>query len=187
VRIAGPVVDIEGLPDVELYEILRVGDEALMGEVIKIEKRRGKHIATAQVYEETAGLRPGESVEATGLPLSAVLGPGLIGQIFDGIQRPLPSIKEATGDFIRRGVVSNALDLSLEFEFNPSKQVGDGIQGGSIIGSVPETTLVTSKVLVPPRVDPGKIKEIKPAGKYPLKETLAVIQTRNGDVPVKMP
>lgn len=157
-----------------------------MGEVIKIEKRPGKHIATVQVYEETAGLRPGESAEATGLPLSAVLGPGLIGQIFDGIQRPLPSIKEATGDFIRRGVIANPLDLSLEFEFNPSKQVGDDIQGGGVIGSVPETTLVTSKVLVPPRVGPGKIKEIKPAGKYQLKETLAAIKTANGDVPVKM-
>lgn len=157
-----------------------------MGEVIKIKKKPSGHIATVQVYEETAGLRPGEQVEATGLPLSAVLGPGLIGQIFDGIQRPLPSIKEATGDFIRRGVVTHALDLSWEFEFNPSKQVGDRVQGGVIIGSVPETSLVTSKVLVPPRVPSGKIKEIKPAGKYPLEENMAIIDTATGEVPVKM-
>ncbi|MFQ5976514.1 MAG: V-type ATP synthase subunit A [Candidatus Heimdallarchaeota archaeon] len=185
-RIAGPVVDVKGLSDVELFEILRVGEEALMGEVIKIEKKPSGHIATVQVYEETAGLRPGEQVEATGLPLSAVLGPGLIGQIFDGIQRPLPSIKEATGDFIHRGVVTHALDLSWEFEFNPSKQVGEKVQGGAIIGSVPETSLVTSKVLVPPRVASGKIKEIKPAGKYPLKENMAIIDTATGEVPVKM-
>ena len=92
VRIAGPVVDIEGLTKVELYEILRVGEEALMGEVIRIQKKGGRHITTCQVYEETAGLCPDEPAETTGLPLSAVLGPGLIGQIFDGIQRPLPSI-----------------------------------------------------------------------------------------------
>ncbi len=187
IRIAGPVIDVEGLPGVELYEILRVGDEALMGEVIKIQKQPGgRHITTCQIYEETAGLKPGEPAVTTGLPLSAVLGPGLIGQIFDGIQRPLPSIKDATGDFIQRGVEATALDLSLEFDFTPSKKIGDRVHGGSIIGKVPETTLVTSKILVPPRVKPGKIKDIKPEGKYPLKETLAIIETSSGEIPVKM-
>ncbi|MFX0091619.1 MAG: V-type ATP synthase subunit A, partial [Candidatus Hodarchaeota archaeon] len=104
IRIAGPVVEIEGIQETQLYEIVRVGEEKLVGEVIRIEKRNGSHISIAQVYEETQGITPEDPAWGTGQSLSVELGPGLIGQIFDGIQRPLPIIKAKTGDRIARGI-----------------------------------------------------------------------------------
>lgn len=177
VRVSGPVVEAEGLVGVQMYEVCMVGEERLIGEVNRVEGDR----ATIQVYEETSGLRPGEPVIATGMPLSAELGPGLIGQIFDGIQRPLPRIKELTGDFIKRGAVAEALPRDKKWHFTPLVKEGDYVVQGQIIGEVPEKRLVTIRVLVPVGVE-GKIVEIAPEGEYFVTDTIAKIEARRGVV-----
>ncbi|MFW9994466.1 MAG: V-type ATP synthase subunit A [Candidatus Odinarchaeota archaeon] len=181
VRIAGPVVDIEGLTDAQLYELVRVGKEGLLGEIIRIRKIKGRTICTAQVYEETAGLVPGEDAFSTGQPLSVELGPGLIEQIYDGIQRPLALIVEATGDFIQRGVVVSPLDKKREFEFTPLVKPGDEVHGGQVIGSVPETSLITHKILVPPDIEKATVKRIE-QGTFDLETVICVLTTEKGDV-----
>ncbi|MEM1762346.1 MAG: V-type ATP synthase subunit A [Candidatus Jordarchaeales archaeon] len=175
VRVSGPVVEAEGLVGVQMYEVCMVGEERLIGEVNRVEGDK----ATIQVYEETSGLRPGEPVIATGMPLSAELGPGLIGQIFDGIQRPLPRIRELTGDFIKRGAVAEALPRNKKWHFTPLVKEGDYVVQGQIIGEVPEKRLVTIRVLVPVGVE-GKIVEIAPEGEYLVTDTIAKIETRKG-------
>ncbi len=177
IRVSGPVVEAEGLVGVQMYEVCMVGEEKLIGEVNKVEGDK----ATIQVYEETSGLKPGESVIATGMPLSVELGPGLIGQIFDGIQRPLPRIKDLTGDFIRRGAVADALPRSKKWRFIPSVNEGDHVVQGQIIGEVPEKKLVTIKVLVPVGVE-GRIVELAPEGDYLVTDTVAKIEARRGVV-----
>ncbi|MCL4389310.1 V-type ATP synthase subunit A [Candidatus Marsarchaeota archaeon] len=168
-RVSGPVVIAAGLTDSKMYNVVKVGDEKLTGEIIKLDS--GK--ATIQVYEDTTGLRPGEPVEDTGVPLSVVLGPGLIGSIFDGIQRPLDKIKAKSGDFIARGVNVDPLDLKRKWEFVPTKKAGDKIAAGDIIGEVKETSLIVHKVLVPHGIS-GTIKHIE-EGKYNLTESIAEI------------
>ncbi|MHA2331497.1 MAG: hypothetical protein ACXAEU_05680 [Candidatus Hodarchaeales archaeon] len=185
VRIAGPVVDIEGLTRSQLYELVRVGKEGLMGEIIKITKSGDKHIATAQVYEETAGLVPGEEAVATGQPLAVELGPGLIEQIYDGIQRPLPLVVEETGDFIKRGVTVSPLDKTREFEFTPTAKPGDEVHAGQIIGTTPETPLITHKILVPPDIEKGVVKKVE-QGKFDLEKSICVLETEKGEVELKM-
>ncbi|MFW9992921.1 MAG: hypothetical protein ACFFD4_12840 [Candidatus Odinarchaeota archaeon] len=185
VRIAGPVVDIEGLTDAQLYELVRVGKEGLLGEIIRIRKIKGRTICTAQVYEETAGLVPGEEAVSTGQPLSVELGPGLIEQIYDGIQRPLALIVEATGDFIKRGVVVSPLDKKREFEFTPLVKPGDEVHSGQVIGSVPETSLITHKILVPPDVEKGKVKSIE-QGTFNLEKVICVLETEKGEINITL-
>ena len=172
VRITGPVVEAEGLSGIQMYEVCRVGEEELIGEVNRVEGSN----ATIQVYEETTGLKPGEKVIATGAPLSVELGPGLIGQIFDGIQRPLHILKEQTGDFIRRGVLAKALPRNKKWKFTPTVEKGATVSPGDIIGIVPETTTVTTKILVPVGIN-GEIVSIVPEGEYTIEEPIARIRT----------
>lgn len=174
VRISGPVIEAEGMRGAKMRDVVRVGDENLIGEIIRLE---GDH-AVIQVYEETHGVKPGETVESTGMPLSVELGPGLITNIYDGIQRPLPKIKEVTGDFITRGVEANALDREKKWSFKPKVKKGDKVQTGDIIGEVEETSIITHKVMVPQGVK-GKISSIEKEGKYTVEKDIAEINTEN--------
>ncbi|MDE1856645.1 MAG: V-type ATP synthase subunit A [Candidatus Micrarchaeota archaeon] len=169
-RISGPVVIAEGLQNPKMYNIVRVGKEELVGEIIKLDSGR----AVIQVYEDTTGLRPGEPVVDTGEQLSVALGPGLIGSIFDGIQRPLDKIQAKSGDFISRGINVDALDYKKKWEFVPVKKKGDAVKQGDIIGTVQETGLIEHRILVPKGVS-GTIESIK-EGKYSLDETVAVVK-----------
>ena len=175
--IAGPVVKCRGLPAVRMYEVVRVGHQQLIGEVIEV----GDDTCTVQVYEETSGLAPGEPVLSTGDTLSVELGPGLIGAIYDGIQRPLPILREISGDFIARGLTVDGLDKEKKWEFKPEVKVGDRVVTGDFLGSVPETGIITSKIMVPRGVE-GEIVEIVPKGKYTIVETICKVKNQHGDV-----
>ncbi|MFO8109745.1 MAG: V-type ATP synthase subunit A [Thermoplasmata archaeon] len=181
IRIAGPVVQAENLKGAEMYEVVEVGKEGLIGEIIGLER----DVATIQVYEETGGLKPGEPVKRTGEPLSAELGPGLMQQIYDGIQRPLEAIKAEAGDFILRGIDVYPLPEEKEWEFTPEVEVGDEVKQGDILGTVPETKVVEHKVMVPPGVE-GKVKEIVEKGNYTIVERIAVVETAEGDKEITM-
>lgn len=164
-RISGPVVIISGL-NTKMYDVVKVGNEGLMGEVIGIEGDK----STVQVYEETSGIRPGEPVENTGMPLSVELGPGLLESIYDGIQRPLPILKESMGDFIKRGVSANGLSREKQWDFVPVVKKGDKVNGGDIIGKVRETQNIEHRILVPPKIS-GTVAEIK-SGKFKVDEVI---------------
>ena len=164
-RISGPVVIISGL-NTKMYDVVKVGKEGLMGEVIGIEGDK----FTVQVYEETSGIRPGEPVENTGMPLSVELGPGLLESIYDGIQRPLPILKDSMGDFITRGVSANGLSREKQWDFVPVVKKGDKVKGGDIIGKVQETQNIEHRILVPPNVS-GTVAEIK-SGKFKVDEII---------------
>ena len=170
IRVAGPVVVAKGMKGSEMYEVVKVGEEGLIGEIIGLYG----DTATIQVYEETSGIRPGEPVERTGAPLSVVLGPGIISQIYDGIQRPLPQIKELTGDFIKRGATAPPLDLDKKWHFVPRVKIGDKLSGGDIIGTVQETKLVEHRIMVPPDKG-GKVEWIAEEGDYTIEEIIAKI------------
>ncbi|MFW9807182.1 MAG: V-type ATP synthase subunit A, partial [Candidatus Thorarchaeota archaeon] len=175
--IAGPVVKCSGIPAVRMYEVVRVGKQQLIGEVIEV----GEEEFTAQVYEETSGLAPGEPVEATGDSLSVELGPGLLGSIYDGIQRPLPDLRNLSGDFITRGLSVEGLNKEKKWEFNPTAKVGDKVEPGDIIGEVPETGIITSRILIPLGVE-GEISEIVKKGEYTVEETICKVKDQHGDV-----
>ncbi len=167
-RVAGPVVTITGIKP-KMYEVVKVGHEGLMGEVIRIEGDK----ATVQVYEDTSGIKPGEPVENTGMSLSVELGPGLLESIYDGIQRPLKVLQEKMGDFIQRGVTANGLDREKKWDFKPVVNNGDKVKGGEVIGLVQETQNIEHKIMVPPKVS-GTVAEIK-AGKFTVEETVCVL------------
>jgi len=152
-----------------MYDVVKVGNEGLMGEVIGIEGEK----SIVQVYEDTNGVKPGEPVENTGLSLSVELGPGLLKSIYDGIQRPLPLLLTKMGDFIRRGVSANGLDRTQQWEFKPTVKKGDTVSGGSIIGTVQETQNIEHRILVPPGVS-GTVEEIK-KGKFTVDQTVCVL------------
>ncbi len=175
--IAGPVVRCVGLPSVRMYEVVRVGEQQLIGEVIEV----GEGTCTVQVYEETSGLAPGEPVEATGDSLSVELGPGLLGSIYDGIQRPLPELREMSGDFISRGLTVEGIDKEKKWEFKPLIKVGDQVEPGDVIGEVPETQIITSKILIPLGVK-GEVIEIVSPGEYTVVETICKVKDSFGDV-----
>jgi len=158
-----------------MYELVRVGNSGLIGEIIKVESER----ATIQVYEETTGIKPGETVLRTGHPLSVELGPGLINQFFDGTQRPLPVLLKEAGAFISRGVSAPALDRTKKWEFTPFLKKGDKVSGGDVLGDVPETVLVKHRILVPPDVS-GSLKSIVPNGSYTLEEPIAEVEGKEG-------
>jgi V/A-type H+-transporting ATPase subunit A len=174
-RVAGPVVTAIGIAP-KMYDVVHVGDEQLMGEVIKIV---GEY-SIIQVYEDTSGIKPGEPVTNTGLPLIAELGPGLLTSVYDGIQRPLPVLRDKMGDFIFRGVSAPGLDRTKKWEFNPTVKKGDEIEAGQVLGTVMEGTML-HKIMVPPSIKKGKIDEIK-SGSFTVEETVAVI----GGVEVQM-
>ena len=181
IKIAGPVIVADGMRGTQMYEVVRVGDSKLIGEIIELEG----DTATIQVYEETAGLKPGEKVESTGGPLSVELGPGVMGCIYDGIQRPLEVIKALTGDYIARGVDVPSIDREKKWTFEPVAKVGDKVEVGDILGQVQETSAVLQKIMVPPKFE-GTIKSIVAKGEFTITEAIAEIETADGIKEVQM-
>ena len=181
VKVSGPLVVATGLSDANMSDVVRVGPQRLIGEILTM---KGDS-ASIQVYEETSGLGPGAVVETTGAPMSVELGPGMIEGIYDGIQRPLEKIVEKVGANIARGVDVPALDHEKKWEFTATAQVGDQVIGGDILGTVPETPVVLHKIMVPPKMK-GTIVEIK-SGSFNVTETIAVLKTDDGrEVPLTM-
>jgi len=176
-NIAGPVVKCSGIRAVRMYEVVRVGKEKLIGEVIEV----GENEFTAQVYEETSGLCPGEPVTSTGNALSVELGPGLLGSIYDGIQRPLPELQSLSGDFITRGLTVEGLNKKKRWTFTPLVKVGDHTKPGDILGEVPETGIIVSKIMTPLHVE-GDIVSIVPAGQYTVLEPVCRVKDAQGDL-----
>ena len=179
-KVAGPLVIAEGMRDANMYDVVRVSDKQLIGEIIEMHEDR----ASIQVYEETGGLGPGEPVYSTGAPMSVELGPGLIGSIYDGIQRPLDDIMKVSGNLLKRGVQVPSLKRELKWDFEPTAEVGDMVEAGDIIGTVQETSVVTQKIMVPYGIK-GQITKIN-AGTYDVTEVVATIQTDDGekDIPL---
>lgn len=173
-KVAGPLVIAEGMRDADMFDVVRVSNQRLIGEIIEIHGDQ----ASIQVYEETSGLGPGEPVESTGAPLSVELGPGLIGSIFDGIQRPLVDIMNAVGNSLTRGVELPALKRETVWNFKKCVNVGDEVEAGDIIGTVEETEIVTHKIMVPHRVS-GKVTSIED-GDYRIEDPVAVITAVDG-------
>ncbi|MBP8593507.1 MAG: V-type ATP synthase subunit A [Ruminococcus sp.] len=174
VKISGPLVVAEGMRDSNMFDVVRVSDKRLIGEIIEMHGDR----ASIQVYEETAGLGTGQSVESTGEPMSAELGPGLIGSIYDGIQRPLDDIRRICGNNLARGVEVPALKREKKWSFTPTVKAGDKVEAGDVFGTVPETDIVLHKIMVPNGVS-GTVKSIK-EGEFSVDETVCVIETENG-------
>ena len=180
IKVSGPLIIAENMADCKMYDVVRVSDKRLIGEIIEL---RGDK-ASIQVYEETSGLGPGENVYSTGHPLSVELGPGLIEGIYDGIQRPLNVLKEQSGDRIARGVDVPALDHSKVWQFKPAAAVGQIVSHGDILGVVQENVVIEHRIMVPYGVS-GKIKKINKGG-YTIDETIAVITTAKGDEEITM-
>ena len=177
VWVSGPAVRADGMSSVKMYETVEVGESKLIGEVIRLTG----DVAFIQVYESTSGLKPGEQVVGTGQPLSVLLGPGIIGRIYDGIQRPLDDIAEKSGAFIGRGITTSPVDMKKKFKFNPTVKKDDTIFGGSILGTVEETPLLTHKILVPPIFPEATITEIVKEGDYDLEDVIGHANGKNGD------
>ncbi|MCX5891832.1 MAG: V-type ATP synthase subunit A [Deltaproteobacteria bacterium] len=173
--VSGPVVKASSGADLSMYEVVEVGGERLIGEVIEL----AGDAATIQVYEDTTGIRPGDPVVGQGAPLSVEIGPGLIGQIFDGIQRPLSALQQVQGSFISRGLAVPPLDRERVWSFTPSLQVGAALQGGEVLGTVPETPALEHRVLVPP-LGQGTLTYLAPPGDYTLTEIIARVRTPKG-------
>ena len=181
VWINGPVVRTRGSRQVGMLEVVEVGEQHLVGEVIGLEGE----IATVQVYEETSGMRPGAPVYGTGMPLSVELGPGLLGSIFDGLQRPLPVLELRSGSFIGRGIHVTPLYRKTNWEFTPKAKKDDKVSGGTILGSVSETPLLEHRIMVPPDAE-GTLTWIAPEGKYTLDDPIARLQTDKGEIVLTM-
>ena len=180
-KVAGPLVIASGMRDANMFDVVRVSSERLIGEIIEIHGDE----ASIQVYEETSGLGPGAPVESMEVPLSVDLGPGLIGSIYDGIQRPLNKILEKTGtDRLTRGVEVPSLDEDKKWDFVATAAVGDEIQAGDVLGTVQETSVVEQKIMVPFGIS-GKIKSIN-SGSYTIREAIAVVETKDGDKDVTL-
>ena len=177
-RISGPVVVATGLEGAQMYDVVRIGELGLVGEIIRLEGNK----ATVQVYEDTTGLRPGEKLVNTKRPLSIQLGPGLLTSIYDGIQRPLNILREQSGDFIGRGKTIPALDQEKKWEFIPLKKRGDEVCQGDIIGEVQETPLIKHKIMIPFATQ-GKLEEIS-EGRYNVNEIVATVKTPTTKVDV---
>ncbi len=174
VKVSGPLIVAENMADVKVYDVVKVGEDELIGEVIELRRDR----ASIQVYEETSGLGVGDKVVSTGEPLSVELAPGIIGGIYDGIQRPLETIVEKYGDRITRGLRVNKIDREKLWNFVPTKKVGDYVEAGDPIGYVKETAIVEHKILVPYGVK-GRIESIE-AGEFTVTQTIATVKTDNG-------
>ena len=180
-KVAGPLVIAEGMRDANMFDVVRVSDQRLIGEIIEIHGDQ----ASVQVYEETAGLKPGEPVESMDVPMSVELGPGLITSIYDGIQRPLDDIMKVTGgNSLKRGVEVPSLKRDKKWEFVPVAKVGDEVEGGDVLGTVQETIVVQQKIMVPPNVK-GTVKEIR-SGSFTVEEVVAVLSTPEGDKELTM-
>lgn len=176
VKVSGPLVIAEGMRDANMFDVVRVSEHRLIGEIIEMHGDR----ASIQVYEETSGLGPGEPVVSTGSPLSVELGPGLIESIFDGIQRPLVKIREMVGSNITRGIEVNSLDRGKKWKFVPTVEKGTKVTGGDIIGSVQETVVVDHKIMIPHGVS-GTIEEIR-AGEFTVTDVVARVKKSSGEI-----
>lgn len=179
-KVAGPLVIAEGMRDANMFDVVRVSSQRLIGEIIEIHGDE----ASIQVYEETSGLGPGEPVESMGVPMSVELGPGLITSIYDGIQRPLDDIMKISGNNLKRGVEVASLKRDKKWEFVPAAKAGDEVEAGDVLGTVQETIVVQQKIMVPYGVK-GTVKEIK-AGTFAVEEVVAVIATEKGDKELTM-
>ena len=180
-KVAGPLVIAKGMRDANMYDVVRVSEKRLTGEIIEMHGDE----ASIQVYEETSGLAPGAVVESTGESMSVELGPGLIGSIYDGIQRPLDDIMRISGNNLQRGVEVPALKREKKWAFVPTVQVGDGVAAGDVLGTVRETAVVEHKILVPPGLV-GTVKDIR-AGEFTVTETVALVETPDGrEVPLSL-
>ncbi len=175
--INGPVVTIKGETDLSMMEMVYVGKEKLIGEVIGLDKK----MTTIQVYEETTGLKPGEPVYSTGLPMSVTLGPGIIGNIFDGIERPLPAIEKKFGAFIGKGAQFSPLDTEKKYKVTLKVKVGDTLSGGDIYAECPETPVITHKIMLSPLLS-GTVTEVMPDGEYTVNDTVAKIKDEKGNI-----
>ena len=180
-KVAGPLVIAEGMRDANMFDVVRVSDQRLIGEIIEIHGDE----ASVQVYEETSGLKPGEPVESMEVPMSVELGPGLITSIYDGIQRPLDDIMKVTGgNSLKRGVEVPSLKRDKKWKFVPTAKVGEEVSGGDVLGTVQETIVVQQKIMVPPNMK-GTIKEIR-EGEFTVEEVVAVLSTPEGDKELTM-
>jgi len=181
VKISGPLVVARGIPGARMFDVVRVGKERLIGEILEIRS----DLSSIQVYEDTSGLKPGEPVESLYYPLSVELAPGLLGNIYDGIQRPLDIIRAKEGEFITRGVEVEAIDRTKEWDFKPEVKEGDTIEEGDILGTVQETEIIEHRILVPVGVK-GKVKKIH-SGKAKVEDVIAVVETdREGEKEIRM-
>ncbi|MBE6708484.1 MAG: V-type ATP synthase subunit A [Ruminococcaceae bacterium] len=180
VKVSGPLVVAEGMRDASMFDVVRVSSKKLIGEIIEMHGDR----ASIQVYEETSGLGTGEPVVSTGVPMSVELGPGLIGSIFDGIQRPLDDIMKMSGNNLTRGVEVPSLKRELEWEFNANVTPGDKVIGGDVIGTVKETEVVQHKIMVPPGVE-GIVVSVE-SGTFKVTDTVCTLKTNNGDMPLTL-
>ena len=181
VRVSGPIVVAVGMREARMYEVVQVGDLGLIGEVVRVLEDR----ATIQVYENTTGLKPGAPVQRTGAALSVSLGPGLLGNIYDGIQRPLPAIQKRSGAWIQRGEKVEPIDVEKRWPFEPVVQAGQDLAGGHPFGEVLETPLVHHRLLVPPDLE-GRVTWVAEKGPYRVTDTVLVLQTRQGERPLTM-
>ncbi|NFE73147.1 V-type ATP synthase subunit A [Clostridium botulinum] len=181
IKVSGPLVVAEGMDEANIYDVCKVGEKGLIGEIIEM---RGDK-ASIQVYEETSGIGPGDPVVTTGEPLSVELGPGLIESMFDGIQRPLDAFMEAAkSSFLTRGVSVPSLNREKKWDFKPTVKVGDEVKSGDVIGTVQETPVVEQRIMIPIGIE-GKIKEIN-AGSFTVTETIAIVETEKGDREVQL-
>ena len=184
-KVAGPLVIAEGMRNANMFDVVRVSSQRLIGEIIEMHGDK----ASIQVYEETSGLGPGETVESTGVPLSVELGPGLIGAIYDGIQRPLNEIMKVAGNNLTRGVEVPSLDHTKKWHFTPCVKAGDQVQAGDVIGTVKETNAVLHKIMLPNKMS-GTVKTVQ-EGDFTVDETVAVIEkdgkSENVTMSVKWP
>lgn len=175
-KVAGPLVIAEGMRDANMFDVVRVSEQRLIGEIIEMHGDK----ASIQVYEETSGLGPGEPVESTGAPLSVELGPGLIRSIYDGIQRPLDDIMAVSGNNLKRGVEVPSLKRHLKWNFKPCVKAGDKVCAGDIIGTVQETKVIVHKIMVPNGVE-GTVKSIS-EGEYTVEDTVATVESPSGKI-----
>ena len=182
VWVSGPAVRADGMSEAKMYETVTVGNAKLVGEVIRLTG----DVAFIQVYESTSGLKPGEPVVGTGNPLSVLLGPGIIGQLYDGIQRPLRELSKQSGSFIGRGIVTTPVDMTKKWHFVPTVSVGDEVAGGDILGTVKESELIDHSIMVPPDHSGGKISNIISEGDYDLETEIATTEKDGQTISLKM-
>ena len=180
IKVSGPLVVAEGMDEANVYDVVQVSDNKLIGEIIEMRGDR----ASIQVYEETVGIGPGEPVYYTGEPLSVELGPGLLEAMFDGIQRPLKEFQEVAGDYLNKGVAVPSLNRERKWDFEPVVSAGEKVEAGDIIGTVQETSVISHKIMIPLGVE-GTLKSIE-KGSFTVTDTVAVVETANGDVNIQL-
>ena len=180
IKVSGPLVVAEGMDEANVYDVVQVSDNKLIGEIIEMRGDR----ASIQVYEETVGIGPGEPVYSTGEPLSVELGPGLLEAMFDGIQRPLKEFQEVAGDYLNKGVAVPSLNRETKWNFEPVVSAGEKVEAGDIIGTVQETSVISHKIMIPLGVE-GTLKSIE-KGSFTVTDTVAVVETANGNVNIQL-